>query len=62
MGGACDTYVEGGEVCTGFWCGNLMERNHLEETGVDGTIIVRWIFRKWNGVMDWTDTAQDRDM
>jgi len=39
-----------------------MERNHLEETGVDGTIIVRWIFRKWNGVMDWTDTAQDRDM
>jgi hypothetical protein len=27
--------------------GNLRERNHLEDTGVDGNIILRWIFRKW---------------
>jgi len=26
--------------------GNLMERDHLEDTGVDGRIILRWIFRK----------------
>jgi len=25
------------------------ERGHLEEPGVDERIILRWIFRKWNG-------------
>jgi hypothetical protein len=54
-------YVGGGEVCIGFWCGNLRERDHLEDSGVDGAIILRWIFRKWNGGMDWTDMAEDRD-
>ena len=24
-------------------------KNHLEEQGVDGRIILRWIFRKWEG-------------
>jgi hypothetical protein len=33
----------------------------LEETGVDGRIILKCIFRKWDGVMDWIDLAQDRD-
>jgi len=43
MGGACSTYV--GEAHTAVWRGNMMERNHLEEPGVDGRIILRWIFR-----------------
>jgi len=30
----------------GFWCGNLSERDHLGDPGVDGRIILRWIFRK----------------
>jgi hypothetical protein len=34
-------------VYTGFWWGNLRERDHLEEAGVDGRIMLRWIFRKW---------------
>jgi len=35
---------------------------YLEDPGVDGTIILRWVFRKWDvGVMDWIDLAQDRD-
>ena len=43
-----------GEAYTGFWWGNLRERNHLEDAGVDGRIILRWIFRKrdvgvWTG-------------
>jgi hypothetical protein len=37
-----------GEVHTGFWWGNLRERDHLEDLGVDGMIISRWIFKKWN--------------
>jgi len=36
------------EVYTGFWWGNLRERDHLEYSGVDGRIILRWIFRKWD--------------
>jgi hypothetical protein len=32
---------------TGFWCGNLRERDHLEDPGVDERIL-RWIFRKWD--------------
>ena len=26
--------------------GNLRERDYLEDLGVDGRIIIRWIFRK----------------
>ena len=36
------------EVYTGFWWGNLRERNHLEDLDIDGKIILRWIFEKWN--------------
>jgi hypothetical protein len=37
------------------------ERGHLEDPGVDGRIILRWIFWKWEGGMDWIDLVQDRD-
>ena len=33
---------------TGFWWGNLRGREHLEDPGVDGTIKLRWLSRKWN--------------
>jgi hypothetical protein len=45
-----------GEVYTGFWWGNLREINHMDDTGVGGTII----FSKcdvWG--MDWIELAQD---
>jgi len=25
----------------------MKEREHLEDTGVDGRIVLRWIFRMW---------------
>jgi hypothetical protein len=30
--------------------GNLRERDHFENLGVDGWVIFRWIFRKWGGI------------
>ena len=38
-----------GEVYTRLWLGNLMERDHLEDPVVDRMLILRLIFRKWNG-------------
>jgi hypothetical protein len=42
-----------GEVCTGVWWQNLRERDHWGDSDVDGKIIVRRIFRKWD-VGVWT--------
>jgi len=34
----------------------------LEDPGIDGRIILKWIFRKWvGGGMDWIDLAEYRD-
>jgi hypothetical protein len=56
MGGACNAYVGRGEAFTGFWWGNLKERDHLRDPGVDRMILLRWIFRKW-GVAVWTGSG-----
>ena len=45
-----------GKAYTGFWWGNLMEKDHLEEPGVDGRIILRWIFEIWE-VGTWTGSS-----
>jgi len=37
----------------GFGGGDLREREHLEDPGVDGRTILSWIFRKWD-VGVWT--------
>jgi len=46
MGSACSTFGEGGGAFTGFWWGNLRDRDHFEDPGTDGKIILRWIIRK----------------
>jgi len=37
-----------GNVYRRFWWGNLKERDHSGDPGIDERIILRWIFRKWN--------------
>jgi hypothetical protein len=36
-------------VHAAFWWGNVRETDYLEDTGVGGRIILRWIFRNWDG-------------
>jgi hypothetical protein len=49
------------EVHTGFWWGDLREGDHLGDPRVDRRIILKWIFKKWDGGTDCIDLAQDRD-
>jgi len=45
----------------GFWWGNLREGLHLEDKGVDGRTILKWIFRQWDGEIYGINLAQGRD-
>jgi len=44
---------------TGFRWASLRKRDHLVDPGVDGRIILRWIFRKWD-VGIWTGLGWPR--
>ena len=44
------------QAYTGLWWGNLRERDNLGDRGVDGRIILRWVFRKWD-VGVWTGSS-----
>ena len=39
----------------------MRERDQLGDQGLDGRIILRWIFRKWDEGMDWIELAQGRN-
>ena len=47
------------EADIGFWWGKVRLRDRLEDPGVDGRMILRWIFRKWL-VGLWTGSIRDR--
>jgi len=47
MGGACS--MDGRrEAYTGFWWGNLRKRDPVGDPGLDGRIIIKCIFKKWD--------------
>jgi hypothetical protein len=41
--------------------GNLRERDHSENPGVDGRILFKRVVKNWDGGMGWIYLAQDRD-
>ena len=49
-----------GEVHTGFWWGYLNKGDQLEDPGVGGRVILKWIFEKENGDIAWINFAQNR--
>jgi hypothetical protein len=53
MGGECGLYW-GEEKCIVFWWGKLKERSLLEDPGVDGSILLKWILNKQDGSV-WTE-------
>jgi len=52
-----------GERLFVYWIlvGRLREGDHLEDPGLYWWILLKLIFKKWDGGMDWIDVAQDRD-
>jgi hypothetical protein len=48
-------------VHTGFWWGNLRQKDHLENLGTDKRTILKWIFKKWDWGMAWIYLSQERD-
>jgi len=45
----------------GVWWRKLSERDHLKYTGIDGRIILKWIYRKWEVGLDCNHFGQKRD-
>jgi hypothetical protein len=33
----------------------------LEDLGEEGRIILKWVFKKWDGSMNWIELAQNGD-
>jgi hypothetical protein len=54
MEGVCGTCGVRGEVHKGFWWGNVKERDHFQDLGVDGRTIENESSRnRWGG--EWTE-------
>jgi len=46
VGGACSTYGERRDTY-GVLVGKSEGRSHMKDIGINGRIILSWIFRKW---------------
>jgi len=64
MGGASSTIRGRGDAHTGFWWGNLRERDNLEDPGADN---IKMDFRElgwgaWNGLIELRIWTGDRSL
>ena len=60
MCGACSTNAKKRATYL-VLVGKFEGKKHLEDLGVDGRIILKFIFKKWDKGVDGFDMAQDRD-
>jgi hypothetical protein len=51
-----------GEVYRGFWWGNLIERDHLGDPGLERDNIKMYLQEVGCGGMDWIDLNQEREL
>ena len=49
------------EVYTEFRLEHLKDRGRVEDPGVYGSVMLKWVFRKRDGGMGCIDVAQERD-
>jgi hypothetical protein len=49
MDRVCGKYGKQERRMYGFGCGHLIQRSHMDDLGVDGRIIIKWIFKKLDG-------------
>jgi hypothetical protein len=54
VGRACSVYGEGRGAYGVLW-GNLRKTDHLEDSGVDVRVILKYIFNKLYRGVDWID-------
>jgi len=50
-----------GEVHSEFWWDDTRAGDNLEDSGLYVRIILKRIFKKWDGDMDWVNLTQDMD-
>jgi hypothetical protein len=60
MGWACSMYG-GEEICIQDFGGETEEGKPFGRPGLDWRILLKLIFKKWDGGMDWIGLAQNRD-
>jgi hypothetical protein len=51
----------GDKVLTRLCWGNLTENDNWKDPGVDEKIILKRVFKNWDGSMDWINLALNRD-
>jgi len=39
----------------------VRRRDNLEDIGIDGKIILKWVFEKWDRGMDWRNLERNGD-
>jgi hypothetical protein len=48
--------MDGQVRCIELWWGDVRERGYLKDLRVDGRVILKWIFEKWDGEA-WTSSG-----